>query len=144
MAALKTAAPWNMALMSVTDDVTHELMSWLNAAAPLNMLFMSVTADVTHEPMLPLNDPAPWNKPAKLSTLLTSQLAIATPLPSVHVAPVASPPRQYEDAMVFTSSAFELNGDAYVHAVSVPGVTRSSPARRNRPVAHAVHAPLET
>ena len=107
------------------------------------MLLMSVTAVVSHEPMFALNVVEPWNKPAMSTTLLTTQLAIATPVPSVQVAPVASlPPRQYEDAMVFTSSAFELNGDAYVHAVGVP--SESSPARRNRPVAHGVTRAAET
>jgi len=122
MSWVNAAAPLNMLFMFNTDDVTHVLRSWLNAAAPLNMLLMSVTAVVSHEPMFALNVVEPWNKPAMSSTLLTTQLAIATPLPSVHVAPVASPPRprQYEDAMVFASSAFEANGDAYVHAVSDP------------------------
>ena len=43
MSWLKLVAPLNMLFMFTTDDVSHELMSWLKLVAPLNMLFMSVT-----------------------------------------------------------------------------------------------------
>jgi hypothetical protein len=135
--------------MSVTNAVFHELMFWLKLVAPLNMLFMFTTDDVFHKLKSALNvvevqlELDAWNSPAMSLTPLTSQFAIPNPLPSVHEAPVgAAPPRQYEDAIVFTSSAFNVNGDAYVHAVSPPGAT--SPARRNRPLAHAKHTPPET
>jgi hypothetical protein len=142
MGLLNVVASWNMPLMFLTFPVFHELMSWLNNAAPMNMSLMSVTPDTSHGPMLPSNVAAFRNKPSMLMPALKVQDPIALPWPSLHVAPVASPPRQYEDAMVFTRSAFEANGDAYVHAVSTPGAT--SPWRRYKPVAHAVHTLLET
>ena len=93
-------------------------MSWLKPLLPLNKLDMS-------------------------TTLLTSQFAITTFLPSVQFAPVASlPPKQYEDAIVSFSWVFEANGDAYVHAVLPP--PGSSPSIRKRPLAHAVHVLLKT
>ena len=48
---MKLDASWNIPLMSVTDDVSHVLMSWLKLVAPLNMAFMSVTCDVSHDPI---------------------------------------------------------------------------------------------
>ena len=96
-------------------------MSWLNTVAPLNMLLMSVTADVTHEPMLPLNDRRALEQArhvvdaANIPTRDRNALAVRA-----RSSGGVAPPRQYEDAMVFTSSAFEANGDAYVHAVSDP------------------------
>ena len=37
-----------MLFMFTTDDVSHELMSWLKLVAPKNMLFMFTTDDVSH------------------------------------------------------------------------------------------------
>src|SRR5699024_12749772 len=48
---LNAAAPWNMALMFVTDEVSQPLMSWLNAEADLNIWLMSVTDVVSQAPM---------------------------------------------------------------------------------------------
>ena len=40
-----------MLFMSVTLEVLHELMSWLNEVARMNMYCMSVTCEVSHELM---------------------------------------------------------------------------------------------
>jgi hypothetical protein len=37
--------------MSVTCEVSHEPISWLNTAALVNMLYMLVTCEVSHEPI---------------------------------------------------------------------------------------------
>ena len=47
--------------MSVTCEVFHDPMSWLNAEAIENMPAMVVTCEVFHEPMSWLNAEAPRN-----------------------------------------------------------------------------------
>ena len=59
---LKADANSNMALMSVTCDVSQRPMSWLKADAPLNRYDMSVTRDVSHRPMSRLKADAPLNR----------------------------------------------------------------------------------
>jgi hypothetical protein len=50
-----------MELVSVTRDITHELMSALNDAAETNMPRIFVTRETSHDPMSPLNAAAPEN-----------------------------------------------------------------------------------
>ena len=58
----KAAAPSNIQLMSVTEDVSQAPMSWLKAPALKNMAVMSVTADVSQAPMS-------WSKAAASSNM---------------------------------------------------------------------------
>ena len=75
----------NMLFMSVTLEVLHELMSWLNEVARMNMLFMSVTDDTSQVETSPLKtfalgEGSPHaNIPCIVVTLLVFQLDRSPP-----------------------------------------------------------------
>ena len=62
--------------MSITDEVSHDPIGWLNAVVPEaapNIATILVTDDVTHDPIGWLNSVAPKNIKNMLSTDEVSQ-----------------------------------------------------------------------